>query len=63
MRTILVNIIIFAAVIAVWYFNIFEVFTMKYAFWVALILVIAVLGLALKVLGNPFAGGDNDENS
>ncbi len=63
MRTILVNIIIFAAVIAVCYFNIFEVFTMKYAFWIALILVIAVLGLALKVLGNPFAGGDNDENN
>lgn len=62
MRTIFMNIIIFLAVLAICYFNIFELFTLKYAFWVALILVIAMLVLAIKVLGNPFAGGDDDEH-
>lgn len=62
MRTIFMNIIIFLAVLAICYLNIFEVFTLKYAFWISLALVIAVLVLAFKILGNPFAGGDDDEH-
>lgn len=63
MRTILINIIIFAAVLAIYYTDFFGFFTSSFAFWGALVLVIVLLLIAVKVLGNPFAGGDNDENS
>lgn len=62
MRIILVNIIIFLAVFAACYFNIFDWFTTKYAFWFALVLVLAMLGLAAKILGTPLGRGDNNEN-
>ena len=58
MRAILVNIIIFMAIIGAF----FGWFTSRYAFWGALALVAVVFIIAIKVLGNPFAGGDDDDD-
>lgn len=62
MRAILVNIIIFMATIGAYYIDFFGWFTSRYAFWGALALVAVVFIIAIKVLGNPFAGGDDDDN-
>ena len=62
MRAILVNIIIFMAIIGAYYIDFFGWFTSRYAFWGALALVVVVFIIAIKVLGNPFAGGDDDDN-
>ena len=59
MRAILVNIIIFMAIIGAYYIDFFGWFTSRYAFWGALALVAVVFIIAIKVLGNPFAGGDD----
>ena len=61
MRAILVNIIIFMAIIGAYYIDFFGWFTSRYAFWGALALVAVVFIIAIKVLGNPFAGGDDDD--
>ncbi len=58
MRAILVNIIIFMAIIGAYYIDFFGWF----AFWGALALVAVVFIIAIKVLGNPFAGGDDDDD-
>ena len=62
MRAILVNIIIFMAIIGAYYIHFFGWFTSRYAFWGALALVAVVFIIAIKVLGNPFAGGDDDDD-
>ena len=62
MRAILVNIIIFMAIIGAYYIDFFGWFTSRYAFWGALALVAGVFVIAIKVLGNPFAGGDDDDD-
>ena len=62
MRAILVNIIIFMAIIGAYYIDFFGWFTSRYAFWGALALVADVFIIAIKVLGNPFAGGDDDDD-
>ena len=53
MRAILVNIIIFMAIIGAYYIDFFGWFTSRYAFWGALALVAVVFIIAIKVLGNP----------
>ena len=62
MRAILVNIVIFMAIIGAYYIDFFGWFTSRYAFFGALALVAIVFLIALKVLGNPFAGGDDNDN-
>ena len=62
MRAILVNIIIFMAIIGAYYIDFFGWFTSRYAFWGTLALVAVVFIIAIKVLGNPFAGGDDDDD-
>jgi len=62
MRAILVNIFIFMAIIGAYYIDFFGWFTYRYAFFGALALVAIVFLIALKVLGNPFAGGDDNDN-
>lgn len=62
MRAILVNIIIFMAIIGAYYIDFFGWFTSRYAFFGALALVVIVLIIAIKVLGNPFAGDDDHDD-
>ena len=62
MRAILLNIIIFMAIIGAYYIDFFGWFTSRYAFWGALALVAVVFIIEIKVLGNPFAGGDDDDD-
>ena len=62
MRAILVNIIIFMAIIGAYYIDFFGWFTSRYAFWGALALVAVVFFFSIKVLGNPFSGGDDDDD-
>lgn len=62
MRAILVNIFIFMAIIGAYYIDFFGWFTSRYAFFGALALVAIVFLIALKVLGNPFARGDDNDN-
>ena len=53
MRAVLINIGIILAIALAYYIDFFGWFTTKYAFWGSLVLVIAVLLAAFKVLGNP----------
>jgi len=62
MRAVLVNIIIFMAIMGAYYIDFFGWFTSRYAFVGALALVVIVFLIAIKVLGNPFAGGDDNDN-
>lgn len=62
MKAFLINIGIIIALIFAYYIDFFGWFTSKYAFVGSLLLVIIVLIIALKVLGNPFKKEDDDEN-
>ena len=61
MRAVLINIGIILAIALAYYFDFFGWFTTKYAFWGSLVLVIAVLLAAFKVLGNPWHKEDDDD--
>lgn len=61
MRIILINIIIILAIALAYYIDFFDWFTTRYAFWGSLVLVIAVLLAAFKVLGNPWHKEDDDD--
>jgi len=50
------------AIIGAYYIDFFGWFTSRYAFIGALALVAIMFLIALKVLGNPFAGGNDDDN-
>ena len=54
MKAILINVGILLALDAMYYFDFWSLFTFKNAFWYAFGLVIIVLLIGLKVLGNPF---------
>ena len=62
MRAVLINIGIILAIALAYYIDFFGWFTSRYAFWGALALVAVVFIIAIKVLGNPFAGGDDDDD-
>ena len=52
----------FAAVMLALYFRVFEFMSGKYFHIAAFAVLVVVLALALKILGNPFAGKEkNDE--
>ena len=61
MRAVLINIGIILAIALAYYIDFFGGFTTKYAFWGSLVLVIAVLLAAFKVLGNPWHKEDDDD--
>ena len=61
MRAVLINIGIILAIALAYYIDFFGWFTTKYAFWGSLVLVIAVLLAAFKVLGNPWHKEDDDD--
>ena len=50
----MINVGILLALAAMYYFDFWSLFTFKNAFWYAFGLVIIVLLIGLKVLGNPF---------
>ena len=54
MKAILINLGIIGALIAMYYLNFWELFTSDYAFIFGLLLVIIMLLVGIKVLGNPF---------
>ena len=54
MKAILINVGILLALAAMYYFDFWSLFTFINAFWYAFGLVIIVLLIGLKVLGNPF---------
>ena len=54
MKAILINVGILLDLAAMYYFDFWSLFTFKNAFWYAFGLVIIVLLIGLKVLGNPF---------
>jgi len=54
MKTILINLGIIAAIVAMYYLNFWEIFTSKYSLAAALTLVIVMLLIGIKVFGNPF---------
>ena len=61
MRAVLINIGIILAIALAYYIDFFGWFTTKYAFCGSLVLVIAVLLAAFKVLGNPWHKEDDDD--
>ena len=61
MRAVLITIGIILAIALAYYIDFFGWFTTKYAFWGSLVLVIAVLLAAFKVLGNPWHKEDDDD--
>lgn len=61
MRAILINIGILLAIAVAYYIDFFGWFTTKYAFWGSLILVVAVLLAAFKILGNPWREDDDND--
>ena len=61
MKDFVVNIIIVGIALALYYFDILEIFTAKYTGWIVGIIVFLLFLAALKILGNPFAK-DNDDD-
>lgn len=61
MRIILGNILIILGIMIAYYLDIFGWFAAKYTYIFALALLIIVFVVAVKVLGNPFAGEKNDD--
>ncbi len=61
MRAVLINILVLAAFALAYYVDFFGWFTSKYAFWGALGLIVIVLLAALKILGNPWRKGHEDD--
>lgn len=61
MKDFAVNIIIVGIALALYYFDILEIFTAKYTGWIVGFIVFLLFLAALKILGNPFAK-DNDDD-
>ncbi len=62
MKSILTNLIIIAAIAAIYYFDIFDWFVGGKAKVFSLVLVGIVIIVAVKVLGNPFKQDEKDED-
>ena len=52
----------FAAVMLALYFRVFEFMSGKYFHIAAFAVLVVVLALALKILGNPFAGKEKNDD-
>ncbi len=61
MKAVFINIGILLGIAIAYYVDFFGWFTTKYAFWGSLILVIAVMLIAFRVLGNPWHKEDDDD--
>ena len=61
MKDFFVNIIIVAIALVVYYFDLLDIFTSKYALWVIGFIIFLLFLAALKILGNPFAKEDDND--
>lgn len=59
MKSVLITILLFALVLLAIRFNVFEIMSGKLAYYVSFGLLISVLLVAVKVIGNPFGGKDD----
>ena len=59
MKSVLITILLFASVLLAIRFNDFEVMSGRLAYYVSSFLLITVLLIAVKVIGNPFGGKDD----
>lgn len=62
MKLILGNILIIIGIGIAYYLNIFGWFAAKYTYVFVIALLIIVLVVAMKILGNPFGGEKNNDN-
>jgi len=61
MKAILINLAIILILITMYYLDFWSLFSFKNSFWFAIVAVASVLLIGLKVIGNPFGrGNDND---
>jgi len=62
MKSIIITALMFAAVMFAIYFRVFDFMSGKYFHIAAFAVLLLILALALKILGNPFVGKEkNDE--
>ena len=61
MKSILITILLFAAVMCAIQFGVFDVLSNNYMYYVAVGFLLAVLIVAFKILGNPLKKDDRDE--
>lgn len=61
MKNFVVNIGIAGIACVLYYLNILEIFTSKYAGWIIASVIFLLFLAALKILGNPFAKDDDDD--
>ena len=61
MKSILINLAFLLLFAAMYYFNFWNLFTFKYAFFYAFGLVIIIALIGLKLMGNPFKKGNNND--
>lgn len=61
MKSVFISFLMFAAVLAAMYFGVFDVLASPYMMVFALICVIAAFIFAFKVLGNPLAKDNKDD--
>ena len=61
MKDFVVNIIIIGIALALYYFDILEIFTAQYTGWIVGIIIFLLFLAALKILGNPFAKDDDND--
>lgn len=54
MKAILINLVIILLIAVMYYLDFWTLFSYKYTIWYALGMVIIVLLIGLKVIGNPF---------
>lgn len=59
MKSVFVTILLFAAVMLAIRFHVFDIMSGSMAYYISASLLIAVLLIALKVIGSPFASKDN----
>ena len=62
MKSIIITALMFAAVMLAIYFRVFEFMSGKYFHIAAFAALLGVLALALKILGNPFAGKEKEHD-
>ena len=59
MKSVLITILLFAAIVLAIRFHVFEIMSGRTAYIISAFILIAVFLIALKILGNPLKGKDN----